>query len=77
MSNDTKKIAELRALWEKRLETSEKKFPPRPTKFTTLSDMEVPLLCTPDDLEKIGFDFEKDLGFPGEFPYTRGVQANM
>ena len=39
--------------------------------------MEVPLLCTPDDLEKVGFDFERDLGFPGEFPYTRGVQYNM
>lgn len=77
MSNDVKKIAEVRAQWEKRLETSEKKFPPRPMRFTTLSDMEVPLLCTPDDLEKIGFDYEKDLGFPGEFPYTRGVQANM
>lgn len=24
-----------------------------------------------------GFDYEKDLGFPGEFPYTRGVQPTM
>jgi len=55
----------------------EQKIPPRTIPFTTLSDMEVPLLATPDDLEKIGFDFEKDLGFPGEFPFTRGVQANM
>ena len=77
MSNDLKKIAELRAQWDKQREIVEKKMPPLPTKFTTLSDMEVPLLCTPDDLEKINFDFEKDLGFPGEFPYTRGVQHNM
>lgn len=32
-------------------------------------------LYTPHDLE--GFDYEKDLGFPGEYPYTRGVQPTM
>ena len=32
-------------------------------------------LYTPLDLE--GFDYEKDLGFPGEYPYTRGVQPTM
>ena len=77
MSNDVTKISELRAQWEKKRETVEKKVPPRDTRFTTLSDMEVPLLCTPDDLVKSGFDYESDLGFPGEFPYTRGVQHNM
>jgi methylmalonyl-CoA mutase N-terminal domain/subunit len=77
MSNDVKKIAEERKKWEVKREHIEKKMPPRSIPFTTLSDMEVPLLSTPDDLETIGFDFEKDLGFPGEFPFTRGVQANM
>lgn len=32
-------------------------------------------LYTPLDLD--GFDYEKDLGFPGEYPYTRGVQPTM
>ena len=32
-------------------------------------------LYTPLDIE--GFDYEKDLGFPGEYPYTRGVQPTM
>ena len=32
-------------------------------------------LYTPLDLE--GFDYERDLGFPGEYPYTRGVQPTM
>ena len=32
-------------------------------------------LYTPVDIE--GFDYEKDLGMPGEFPYTRGVQPTM
>ena len=30
---------------------------------------------TPVDIE--GFDYERDLGMPGEFPYTRGVQPTM
>ena len=73
----SEKIAQLRAEWEKRREQVEKKVPPRPMRFTTLSDMEVPLLSTPDDLDKIDFDYERELGFPGEYPYTRGVQYNM
>ena len=77
MGNDVKSIAEKRKAWEERLKASTKRFPERDVRFTTLSDMEVPLLCTPDDLEKIDFDFERDLGFPGEFPYTRGVQHSM
>ena len=32
-------------------------------------------LATPLDIE--GFDYEKDLGFPGEYPFTRGVQPTM
>lgn len=32
-------------------------------------------LYTPLDLD--GFDYERDLGFPGEYPYTRGVQPTM
>lgn len=32
-------------------------------------------LYTPLDLE--GFDYERDLGFPGEYPYTRAVQPTM
>ncbi len=77
MSNDLNKISESRKAWEARLQATLKKVPERAVRFTTLSDMEVPLLCTPEDLEKIGFDFERDLGFPGEYPYTRGVQYNM
>lgn len=71
------KLKKEHAAWEKRLAETEKKNPPRPTKFTTLSDMEVPLLSTPLDLENEKFDYLRDLGFPGEYPYTRGVQRNM
>ena len=33
-------------------------------------------LYGPADLEAIGFDYARDLGFPGEYPYTRGTQPN-
>src|SRR6478736_678821 len=70
-------IKKAQAEWEARLKKSEEKFPQRPGRFTTLSDMEVPLLSTPADLEKENFDYLRDLGFPGEYPFTRGVQRNM
>lgn len=77
MSKDLEAIKKARAEWEARLKESEKKTPPRPAKFTTWSDLDVPLLSTPADLETENFDYLRDLGFPGEYPYTRGVQRNM
>jgi methylmalonyl-CoA mutase N-terminal domain/subunit len=38
--------------------------------FTTVSGMEVPALVTPDEVRA---DPARDLGVPGEFPYTRGI----
>jgi methylmalonyl-CoA mutase, N-terminal domain len=73
----TDRVKEAHKEWEHRLKEGEKKTPPRPARFTTLSDMDVPMLCTPADLEDGGFDYLRDLGFPGEYPYTRGVQRNM
>ena len=74
---DVEKLKKAQIEWESRLKKSEEKTPVRSASFTTWSDMEVPLLCTPLDLEKINFDYLKDLGFPGEYPFTRGVQRNM
>jgi methylmalonyl-CoA mutase, N-terminal domain len=39
--------------------------------FTTVSGMEVNPLSAPDDVA--GLDFDRDLAFPGQFPYTRGI----
>ncbi|RMG58675.1 MAG: methylmalonyl-CoA mutase, partial [Deltaproteobacteria bacterium] len=54
--------------------TLEKK-PERLERFSTVSDEEIKNLYTPADLAD--FDYERDLGFPGEYPFTRGVQASM
>ncbi len=40
-----------------------------------LSDRPVKIVYTPADLD--GMDFTSDLGFPGEYPYTRGVHRDM
>ncbi|CAP13419.1 methylmalonyl-CoA mutase family protein [Halobacterium salinarum] len=43
----------------------------RKARFATVSNMEVDRLYTPADVADT--DYNEDLGFPGEFPYTRGV----
>jgi len=46
--------------------------PERDTEFTTVSSLPIGRLYAPEDLA--GIDFENDIGWPGEYPYTRGVQ---
>ena len=41
----------------------------------TSSQIPVHPLYTPSDLAE--WDYDRDLGYPGEFPFTRGVQATM
>jgi methylmalonyl-CoA mutase N-terminal domain/subunit len=47
----------------------------RRDRFITISDREIRALYEPRDIE--GLDYERDLGRPGEFPYTRGVHPTM
>ncbi len=47
----------------------------RQEKFETSSGVEIDAVYTPEDL--VNFDYARDLGYPGEYPFTRGVQANM
>ncbi len=46
----------------------------RKPRFTTSSDIELPPVYKPED---VPIDYVEDLGAPGEFPYTRGVQPTM
>ena len=43
--------------------------------FTTVSDQPIKPLYTPLDVDRI--DFSRDIGFPAEYPYTRGIYGNM
>ncbi|HUG88641.1 MAG TPA: methylmalonyl-CoA mutase family protein [Actinomycetota bacterium] len=47
----------------------------RDADFETISGEPIEPLYTPEDLE--GFDPQRDLGFPGEYPFTRGVYPSM
>ncbi|HHT50834.1 MAG TPA: methylmalonyl-CoA mutase family protein [Eubacteriaceae bacterium] len=62
--------------WEEgKLKKVLEKRPERKKEFTTGSNKEVGRLYTPLDVADL--DYERDLGFPGEYPYTRGVQPTM
>lgn len=62
--------------WEvEKVSKSLAKFPERKEKFELTSGIEVKRLYTPLDIENL--DYEKDLGVPGAYPYTRGVQETM
>jgi methylmalonyl-CoA mutase, N-terminal domain len=49
--------------------------PVRPQPPTTVSGVPVEALYTPENLA--AFDVETDLGYPGQYPFTRGVHASM
>ena len=70
----SEKMDNVRKDWEKWLE-SRSKMTDRDFKYETVSALPVNDLYTPLDIEKM--DYRKDLGMPGQFPYTRGVQGNM
>ncbi|MGA9721880.1 MAG: methylmalonyl-CoA mutase family protein [Candidatus Binatus sp.] len=59
---------------KKWLETTYKQASERPVRFSTVSDMELDPLYTPDD---INGSYDDAIGNPGEFPYTRGVYGSM
>jgi methylmalonyl-CoA mutase, N-terminal domain len=65
---DTKKGA--RERWEE----AYSKNPERDAEFSTMSGIPVKALYTPDDVEG---SYDEKLGYPGEYPYTRGVYPNM
>jgi len=60
---------------EKVLQPSTKRFPEREEHFLTTSAIEIDDVYTPDDRQ--AFDYDHELGYPGEFPFTRGVQPTM
>ena len=58
------------------LEPQIKRFQERRDKFETDSGLEIDSLYSPEDLQSQGLDYNNDLSYPGEYPYTRGVQPN-
>jgi methylmalonyl-CoA mutase N-terminal domain/subunit len=74
--NEREELIGGKAAWEKScLQPSLKPNPERLPRFSTVSDMEIKNLYTPEDVSQL--DYLTDLGFPGQYPFTRGVQASM
>ena len=76
---DQDKLAELakeRDAWEETtLQKTLDRFGERREEFVTTSSAPVKRLYTPADIAD--FDYERDLGFPGQYPFTRGVHPTM
>jgi methylmalonyl-CoA mutase N-terminal domain/subunit len=65
-----------KAEWqEKVLQPSIKRFPEREEHFLTTSGVEIDDIYTEQDAQ--GFEYNEQLGYPGEYPFTRGVQPTM
>ena len=63
------------AAWRKGpVAKAEERIPPRAQRFTTWSDVEVPDVVTPAEQPVA---YRRDLGLPGQYPFTRGVQPTM
>ena len=57
--------------WSKKQRNSKE----RNFKFTTVSGLPTKIVYTPDDIA--GLNYAQDIGYPGEYPYVRGVYTNM
>jgi len=75
--SDVKKIAAEQEKWQtEKYEKATSRFPERREQFVTTSDIEIKNLYTPADIPD-DYDYLEQQNFPGEFPYTRGVQPTM
>jgi methylmalonyl-CoA mutase N-terminal domain/subunit len=61
--------------WEREtVEPTLERNPERAPSFTTISGHPIDRLYTSEDLE--GVNYRRDLGDPGDYPYTRGIHAS-
>lgn len=67
-----KSLYELKKNWEEKIIESSSYFKERKASFSTDSGISVDRIYIPQD-----FEYESKLGFPGEYPYTRGVYPTM
>jgi len=59
--------------WKKEVEKTLKNNPDQKERFSTVSDMEIKRLYTPEDIKDT--NFAEDISVPGQFPYLRGNQV--
>lgn len=75
MTSVTDELQRLKAQWEATtVQRSLERSPERQSAFTTPSGIPLERIYTPADLD---LDYARDLGFPGAYPFTRGIQPTM
>jgi len=73
---EQKELAAVKAQWEQKIKDKVlPRLPEKKEEFLTHSGIPVEKVYTP--LENCDLDYLEDLGLPGEYPYTRGVQPTM
>ncbi len=76
MAKPVTEVASEKARWEdETLKPVLEKHGERKDRFITVSDEEIQRLATPEDCSHI--NYERDLGDPGEYPFTRGIYPTM
>jgi methylmalonyl-CoA mutase, N-terminal domain len=70
LADKKKLVSDGRRLWEEALQGA----PLREADFTTLSGVPLKPAYGPDDVD---LDYARDLGWPGQYPFTRGVHPTM
>ncbi len=70
--DDTQKLQEAKAKYNAAVEKVLKKIPERKSEFLNTSGIPIDRVYTPLDMQE--FDYIKQLGMPGQYPYTRAVQ---
>ena len=75
MSSEHRDLREEMIRWDSETEKAVSKRPERKEKFESTSGTELKRIFTPLDIE--GTEYVDNLGFPGEYPFTRGVQPTM
>jgi len=74
--DEIQNLAKARESWEENCyRPGLKQSPERLPRFSTVSDLEIGGLYTPEKIPQT--DFLRDIGFPGQYPFTRGVQSSM
>ena len=73
--DELQEIEEEKKRWAGDLAETLRETPERLPRFSTVSDLEIKGLYTPEDIKDI--NYSRDTGSPGAFPFTRGVQPSM
>jgi methylmalonyl-CoA mutase N-terminal domain/subunit len=69
-STKLKALSQRRTAWQKRIEDGDRE---RQHRFVTTSGRPIQRLYDPTDIAAV--DYERDVGWPGEYPFTRGVHS--